>query len=116
ERRDVGLEAPHDRARLRAAALVGLLELDVLPGLLLPLLLEARDDGLAVELARRRVAAEHERDRLRVRPARRAASLAARERDDGGDENGRCDRERSASWHHSVLPNSQRLNRILVPR
>src|SRR5262249_51080089 len=58
ERGNVRLETAGDCARLRPAALIGLLKPDLLPGLRLPVFLEFGNDRLAVSLARRRIGAE----------------------------------------------------------
>src|SRR5690349_10804862 len=63
ERRDVGLEAVEDRARLLAGSAVGLLELDALAGLLQPMGSKERV-VVGVEFARRIVGNVEELDGL----------------------------------------------------
>ena len=79
QRRDVGLQAVDDRARLLARSAVRLVDVDRLPGLLLPLRRERLVDVL-VQLARRIVRDVQQLDlRLRAfpRPASRTAATSS---------------------------------------
>src|SRR5262245_18932571 len=61
ERGDVHFEAAGDGARLRPAALIRLLKLDLPPGPGLPATLKFGNDRFAVSLARRRIGSERQR-------------------------------------------------------
>ena len=60
QRRDVSIEAPHNRARLRARCGKGASNLNRFPCLLFPLLEEGRDDSFLVGFLRHAVGGEQE--------------------------------------------------------